>query len=175
MKKEEGNQISRLSDINKENQFVTPEGYFEDLPGIISEKCTVKGKQKIGKNFVFLPKFYLPVISGIATILVLVLLFDIKDKTESVASGSAQLSMASGEYTYLETLIDNNELDEAELVESVATDDTSRQVTPVMIDPNALQNEQLKSSKDSLVITSEDILQYLLEEETISDDPFNNL
>jgi hypothetical protein len=175
MKTAEENKNSELPFICKENPFVTPEGYFENLPGIITEKCIASEKQNVKRPLFFLPKFYLPMVSGIVAIIIIILLLDLKDKPAAGTSENNQIAMVSDGYAYLDNLIDDDDLDESVLVEAVISDDTSKQAIPVFIDPNVLQNAQLKINHDSLVITNDDIIQYLLDDETISDDPLNNL
>ena len=169
----EENKKSKLSFINKENPFVVPEEYFENLPGIISERCAVAEKAKVKRPFYLLPKFYFPVLSGIAAVVVFILLFELNNKHEADKSGIAQNSQVSQEYSYLGSLIDDNDLEESDLVEAIVSDDTAKGIIPVFVEPSASQSEQLKNNTDSVEITKDDIIQYLLEEDNASDDLIN--
>ncbi len=163
-----------LNSLKKENSFAVPEGYFENLPQTIVEKCVDSSKTNYKVYFLFKPKFYFPLFAGIAVLVVALLVIKNFNSGMDMNKQNVQLANNADEYSYLENLIDNNELDESDILEVIA-DDTSKQIIPVMIDPTALQNAMLQNSGDSTVITYDDIMQYLLEEEEISDDPYYNL
>jgi len=173
MKTTEENKYSELSFVNKENPFIVPEGYFDNLPGIISEKCVISEKAKVSRPFYLLQKVYFPVLSGIAAVAVFILMFELNNKHEADESGIAQTSQVSQEYSYLGNLIDDNDLDESDIVEAVVSDDTAKETMPGLVELNVLSNVQLKNGIDSLEITKDDIIQYLLDEDEATDDLIN--
>lgn len=162
-----------LNNIKKENSFAVPDGYFDTLPETILEKCMKNQKANSKNYFIRNPRFYFPFFTAIAMLVVIFYILKNHNSDTIIIKGSQQFVNVSDKYFYLENLIENNELDESLIIEVIA-DDTSKVQTPVMIDPTELQNAMLQISGDSTVLTKEDIIQYLLEEEELSDDPYYN-
>lgn len=165
-----------LFSISKENPFGVPENYFENLSDTISNHCLKTEKQEISIISGTFSKFFIP-LAFAASIVLFILIFTRKDEINPVGSYSLAYTDQSSTAEYLEYLINNDELDESLIISTLIHDDTSKNVQR-----NNQNNESIKAlnenpviltdSLSNIIITEDDIIQYLLEDDD-SDNLFN--
>ena len=160
----------KLSGINKTDPFTVPESYFDELPGMIADKCSANdSKATVHKRIIsFTPKFYIPLAIGVSVIAILFIVYFIpemkvrKNNTLELAN-----SDKSAEELYVDTLIANNDIDESLLAQAfINNDDTSKNIRSASeMDQNIeylnKSNVVINDTINMIQITDDDIIQYL--------------
>jgi len=167
----------KLSSVNNENPFNVPADYFETLPEKITAKFsahTAEHSFNANFRFIFNPRLYIPV----AVLVLIVVLMIVKTPIMKTTNNSqlAQNNVENSiEYQYVDSLIDNGDIDEAMLMETITgVDDTSKsnQATSNLENNIPDMNKSTVVMSDSLrkvVITDDDIIQYLLDNDDNDD------
>jgi hypothetical protein len=182
MKKEENifndhednlNEIApKLFSAGKDNSFDVPENYFDALPALIVEKCSNPETANYASKFrtIFSSRFLIPATVSIAVLIIAIMIYNASDvKTANKKTIAFSESNNSAEVMYIDSLIDNGELDESLLVESfTGIDDTSKNVrSNSSIEKNISEINKstiiLNDSTDKVIITDDDIINYLLD------------
>jgi hypothetical protein len=147
----------------KENPFVVPDGYFDELPGIIQDRCV-----NLKKNNVFALKLKLIIarpqyIISLCLILIAIVFISIYPKPKKMKE--VAVAQNNELETKLNDLIDENEIDESLLIETLSADtDTVKGKTSKIITPEN-KKQEINLNLENPEITPDDILQYLLENE----------
>jgi len=151
---------SILSAMQNDNPFVIPESYFDELPAVIQDRCLKLKKESpyllfIKHSFVN-PQFYI----SVGVLLIAIVIFSLY--FEPIQKNQITLAQNIDVETKVNELIDENQIDEAMIIESIVSDTDTVKVIK--------QNTQLNISKQNLSIenpeiTPDDILQYLLDNE----------
>jgi hypothetical protein len=168
--------VPNLFEINKENPFNVPDEYFDELPAMISAKIHEKSSAQ-KQIILFNPKLYIPLSIGIAAIIILLMVFIMPEiKTKKNNNMMAFINTeTSAEELYVDSLIDNNELDESLLTQALINDDTSRtSYSTSRIDNNITNLNKstviLNDSINKIQNTDDDIIQYLIEDKNNDSD-----
>jgi lipopolysaccharide export LptBFGC system permease protein LptF len=187
MKKEENifndsegnlNEIApKLFSAGTDNPFDVPENYFDSLPAMIVEKCNNPSKANIASKFkaVFSSRFLIPATVSIAVLIIAIMIYNASDvKTTNTQTMAYTENNTSAEVMYIDSLIDNGELDESLLVETFAgIDDTSKNKQSSSFEKNISEINKstiiLNDSTDKVIITDDDIINYLLDNDDEDD------
>jgi hypothetical protein len=147
----------------KENPFVVPDGYFDELPGIIQDRCVNPKKKNIIasklKLIIARPEY----IISLCVILIAVVFISIYPKPKQIEK---VVVVQNNELeTKLNDLIDENEIDESLIIETLMADtDTVKSKTKKLFNPEN-KKQEINLNLENPEITPDDILQYLLENE----------
>jgi hypothetical protein len=158
--------------------FDVPENYFDSLPAIIVEKCSNPAKTRLAGKFkaVLNSGFLIPAAVSIAVLIIAFMIYHASNvKTSNRQTMAYTESNSSAEVLYVDSLIDNGEMDESMLVETAAgIDDTSKNVKPnSSIEKNIAELNKstviLNDSTNKVIITDDDIINYLLDNDDADD------
>lgn len=168
-----------ISAAGKENPFIVPEDYFDNLPAIITSKYTSPSEElSITEKaaLIFRPKFYVPLATVVSVIIVLIIMYNLPEmKTEKTGSLAYTSSENTAEMQYLETLIDDGEIEDSDLInELTKVEDTSKNIkeannTEIDIERINASTVILSDSLNKPEITDDDIILYLLENDDNDD------
>jgi hypothetical protein len=171
----------KLSSVGKENPFDVPADYFETLPEDIIAKCNATEKENsFISNFKIIlnPRLYIPVAVSVIIIILVIINTPVLRTTDD-----QQLAMidygSSAEYQYVDSLIDNGDIDESLLMETITgIDDTSKSsISTTSFENNISEINKstiiLDDTLNNILITDDDIIQYLLDDDD-NDDIINN-
>lgn len=162
----------RLFSAGNDNRFDVPENYFDSLPAMIIERLAIPEKTNYISKFktVFNPRYLIPATVSIAVLFIAIMIYNASDvKTANKQTLAFTETNNSAEVMYMDSLIDIGELDESILIETVAgINDTSKNVrSNSTIEKNISDlnksNIILNDSTDKVIITDDDIINYLLE------------
>lgn len=168
----------KLFSAGKDNSFDVPENYFDSLPAMIVEKCNNPSKANIASKFkaVFSSRFLIPATVSIAVLIIAIMIYNASDvKTTNTQTMAYTESNTSAEVMYIDSLIDNGDLDESILIETISgVDDTSKNVkSNSTIEKNISEINRstiiLNDSTDKVIITDDDIINYLLDNDDDDD------
>ena len=151
----------KLFSINNENPFDVPADYFENLSSIISEKSFHSLNKKYKNIYV---RILIP--ATITTLMVFAVLFFF-NKNNNKANTSTQLAYNDNSaFDYLDSMINNDELDESLIVSAFGNDDTTKTGTQQKDINNFSFDATPVNTKDTLNsnnISKDEIIQYLLD------------
>jgi len=161
----------KLFSMKKENPFDVPEGYFDNLSNDISEKCFHSDNKKITpiRNNSF-QKILIPLAIA-ASIIIFILIFYKENKNEITTADQYAYNEKNNVSEYLNDLIDKNELDESLIVSELVKDDTAKS-DPGNRKQNIDNNVNTVNATDSInsnIVTKDDIIQYLIENDELDD------
>jgi len=167
----------KFSEVNKTDPFTIPESYFDELPGLIADKCSANETKSTAykRNIIFTPKFYIPLAIGVSVIAVLFIVYFIPEmKVKKNNTLELANSDKSAEELYVDTLIANNDIDESLLAQALINDDTSKNARSASAIDNNIKylnksNVIINDTINKIQITDDDIIQYLNEEKDIDD------
>ncbi len=170
-----------LFSIKNDNPFEVPADYFDSLPEKIASKIiATKKENSFAAKFriIFNPKIYIPVAASI--LIVVFLIFKSTGiKTRSDQQMAYTANDNSAEYQYADSLIENGDIDESMLLETLTgIDDTSKNGNGNSgIEKNIRDMNKstiiVSDSLKNLKVTDDDIIQYLLDNDD-NDDLINN-
>jgi len=146
-----------LSNINKNNGFVVPDRYFEQLSSKIQQQCVNSSKESWIKSILFSfakPKYILRY-SFTLVLLVLGAYFLLQINNSSTNTKGIS-SYSFNEQDTISDLIVNEEIDETELTDALANN-SEIELQPI----NTIDNSQLNSN---------DIINYLIEDSEDNND-----
>lgn len=167
----------KLSGINKTDPFTVPESYFDELPGMISDKCSAKDAKSPAHEriLLFTPKFYIPLAIGVSVIAILFTVYFIPEmKVRKNNMMELANTEKSAEELYVDTLIANNDMDETLLAQALINNDTSKNARPASAMEHNIKylnksNVVINDTVNKIQITDDDIIQYLKEDKDIDD------
>jgi len=161
---EERNEFSPIFPASiKENSFVVPDGYFDELPRIIQDRCVNLNKKKAFtfqlKHIITNPQY----IISLCLVLIAVVFIAIYPKQKQVEK--TVVAQNNAIESKLNEMIDNNEIDESLLVETITADtDTVKVKTNKLLTPDN-KKQEINLNLENPEITPDDILKYLQENE----------
>lgn len=115
--------MKKLDEIPKKNIYTVPEGYFDELPGIIQSRVSAKSKAGTRPYFSFALRYALP-----AVVLILGAIFWINNRPD-VLPQSAEEILATIDTESLVTYLEESEITTDDLLETV--DFTQSDVTEI--------------------------------------------
>jgi hypothetical protein len=147
----------------KENPFVIPDGYFDELPSIIQDRC-INLKNK--KTFSFQWKYIITkpqYIISLFLVLIAVAFLAIYPKSKKLEK--VVIAQNNAIESKLNEMIDNNELEESLLVETLTADtDTVKTKANKLLTPEN-KKQEINLNLENPEITPDDILRYFQENE----------
>src|SRR5271157_3463762 len=100
----------KLSGIAKADPFTVPESYFDELPGMIADKCSGNNAKATAHKriILFTPKFFIPLTVGVSVIAILFIVYFIPEmKVKKNSTHELANSDKSAEELYVDSLIAN--------------------------------------------------------------------
>lgn len=137
--------MKRLEDIPKKNIFETPEGYFDELPGIIQSRIAEKSKATS-----FFPSYGLALRYAVPVLAVAIALFFIFSPSDPLRNPDELLaSVSSEELTYY---LVESDFTTDELLDLVDLSDEDINALNGEILPSDFDNELLQEYADDLLL-----------------------
>ncbi len=167
----------KLSGMNKTDPFTVPESYFDELPRMISDKCSASDVKSTANKriIIFTPKFYIPLVVSASVIAILFIVYLIPEmKVKKNNAQELANTDKSAEELYVDSLIANNDMDETLLAQALINDDTSKNAKSASAIDNNIKNLNkstvvINDTINKIQITDDDIIQYLKEDKDIDD------
>lgn len=155
-----------LDRTGKENPFLVPDNYFEELPGIISQKIRQANKKTVSLSF---RRDLVKALAVAASALLFYFILHEQKNTVILSTPVVASTEADDCNAYLAYLVDNNELDESLIVNALIIDDTAKKQDN-RVNNGSMENPVfLNDTNNTAPITREDIIQYLMESDDNDD------
>ena len=149
-----------LFNLEKNNDFIVPEGYFDNLSYKIQELCNKKTEKKIVISWqqILKPQFAIISLTIIISMFVVFYIFYNKNNISS----KNNIYLSKSENYNLDSILTWFELDEPQIVEVLYTNNK----TPLAIlNNNNFQDSAIITINHDKEVTAIDIVEYLLDEE----------
>jgi hypothetical protein len=157
-----------LQGLKDNNPLTVPEGYFEALPGKIKERIA-REQEKAGKTRP-LYKIVLYTTGLAAAVAALMIMFyfvlsnDDNNRNTGKMADNRQVYNAIEDY-----LLNNANIDEEAITEAIISDDDTIPLSAAQYDSIYSMDKDQQLQAADTVITRDDIIQYLLDEDFDSD------